>query len=102
MVSKNSKSLICRDIDEYLNGYFSGGKLFVKYINSKKEEYIVNSHFANKIELRDEALFKLEDIEEIKLSPTCDKKIRTCCYSFNNTVNFRGEPDIPEYRIIKN
>lgn len=27
---------------------------------------------------------------------TCDKKFITCCNKFNNAVNFRGEPFIPE------
>jgi hypothetical protein len=26
----------------------------------------------------------------------CDKSFRTCCNKFNNAVNFRGEPFIPE------
>lgn len=28
----------------------------------------------------------------------CDKKFITCCNRFNNAVNFRGEPFIPELR----
>ena len=102
VTSQAGKSIVCDGITEYSNGYFSNGKLVVEYNDGKKEEFLLKGHFANKIELRSEVIFNLEDIREMKLAPTCDKKIRTCCYSFNNTVNFRGEPDVPEYRIIKN
>ena len=102
ITGQTGSSLAIDGISEYSNGYFSNGKLFVEYNDEKKEEFSLKGHFANKIELIGKAIFNLEDIREVKLAPTCDKKIRTCCYSFNNTVNFRGEPDVPEYRIIKN
>ena len=31
----------------------------------------------------------------------CNKKFITCCNQFNNAVNFRGEPLIPEYNFLK-
>jgi len=101
ITNQTGSSLVCDGIAEYSNGYFSNGKIFIEYNDGEKEEFLLKGHFANKIELISKAIFNLDDIREVKLAPSCDKKIRTCCYSFNNTVNFRGEPDVPEYRIIK-
>ena len=94
-------NLFCEDLSEHKNNYFSGGVLFIEH-DGKQYEYPIKSHFANKVELFHRSNLNIKDVSKFYLAPTCDKKIRTCCYSFNNTVNFRGEPDIPEHRIIKN
>lgn len=101
VVKIEGNSLFCTDLSKHKNNYFSGGKLFVES-NNRQYEYDIKSHYANKIELLHVHNLNIKDISKFYLAPTCDKKIRTCCYSFNNTVNFRGEPDIPEHRIIKN
>ncbi|XVN43247.1 MAG: phage BR0599 family protein [Candidatus Rickettsia vulgarisii] len=36
-----------------------------------------------------------------KITAGCDKKFITCCNKFNNAVNFRGEPLIPNDDFIK-
>lgn len=97
----DGNNFIFEDLSNYKNDYFSGGKLFIEN-SGKQYEYIVKNHFSNKIELLLVNNLNIKDVSKFYLAPTCDKKIRTCCYSFNNTVNFRGEPDIPEHRIIKN
>jgi hypothetical protein len=33
--------------------------------------------------------------KQLKIIPQCDKKFSTCCNKFNNAVNFRGEPHVP-------
>lgn len=101
VTSIEGNNLLCDDLSSYENNYFSGGKLFVD-MGGKLYEYVIKRHFANKIELLNGNIFNIENAHKLYLSPTCDKKIRTCCYSFNNTVNFRGEPDILEHRMIKN
>ncbi len=101
VVKMEGNSLFCADLSKHKNNYFSGGKLFVAR-DGRQYEYDIKNHFANKIELLHAHNLNIKDVSKFYLAPTCDKKIRTCCYSFNNTVNFRGEPDIPEHRIIKN
>ena len=101
VISIEGNILLCDGLGDYGNNHFSGGKLFLEK-GQKQYEYVVKRHFANKIELLSGNILNIENVTKFYLSPTCDKKIRTCCYSFNNTVNFRGEPDIPEHRIIKN
>jgi len=42
--------------------------------------------------------------EKVKIFPGCDKTINSCYTKFNNTLNFRGEPFVPEFsgdRIFK-
>ena len=101
VINIEGDSFLCEDLSIYKSNYFSGGRLFVER-NDLVYEYPIKSHFANKIEVYTGSNLNIKDISKVFLSPSCDKKIRTCCYSFNNAVNFRGEPDIPENKIIKN
>lgn len=101
VISIEGNNLLCQDLSGYESNYFSGGKLHIEQ-SGKQCEYLIKRHFANQIELLNGNILDTDKANKFYLSPTCDKKIRTCCYSFNNTVNFRGEPDIPEHRIIKN
>lgn len=67
-------------------------------------EYSTNiiSHLGNIIDINITQEIDISLYHNVRLIPTCDKKYRTCCYSFNNKVNFRGEPHIPDINIIKN
>lgn len=60
------------------------------------------SHLGNIIDINLASGIDISLYHKLHLIPTCDKKYRTCCYSFNNKVNFRGEPHIPDINIIKN
>lgn len=62
----------------------------------------VLSHLGNMIDINIPKEIDISLYHTVRLIPTCDKKYRTCCYSFNNKVNFRGEPHIPDINIIKN
>jgi uncharacterized phage protein (TIGR02218 family) len=86
------------DIINREDGYFTGGKL----TDSNGREYRILVHVRRviEIEISSESNFSVGD--QVTLTPTCDKNFRTCCYSFNNAVNFRGEPAIPESNIVKN
>jgi uncharacterized phage protein (TIGR02218 family) len=37
-----------------------------------------------------------EEFDSVELVAKCDKTFESCCKIFNNAVNFRGEPHIPE------
>ncbi len=41
-----------------------------------------------------------KDAREVKIISGCDKNFITCCNKFNNAINFRGEPLIPEKDFI--
>lgn len=96
------EEIIFDNNDEYKSGYFSQGKMLVEYDDGKQKEYFIYNHFKDRLRIKNISEFDNQSINSIYLYPSCDKNIRTCCYSFNNAVNFRGEPDIPENRVIKN
>jgi len=101
LVAISGNILTC-DISGFENGYFIGGTVFVHNEKQGDYKFKILSHIANNIIIDISAEFHFAEQQEIKLIPACDKNFRTCCYSFNNAVNFTGEPAIPEYNIIKN
>ena len=79
-------------------GYFTGGKL----VTSDNKKFSILVHNNNNIEIETNDNHNISIQEMVKLIPACDKNFRTCCNRFNNAVNFRGEPSIPESNIVKN
>ena len=90
-------NIITCDIKDVEDGYFTGGKLREKGC----KEFKILMHSGNYIEINSTLALDFIGHKQITLIPACDKNFRTCCYSFNNAVNFRGEPAIPESNIIK-
>ncbi len=90
------RGLSCKD------GYLNDGTITLKSKdNASTKTYKIISHFDNNIRvLNYDANFDCD--EDIILTAGCDKNFRTCCYSYNNALNFRGEPFIPEKNIIEN
>ncbi len=84
------------------NGYFKNGVLLVVSEENNRYEFKILSHLGNNIEVDLDTEFDFKKHKSVTLIPGCDKNYRTCCYSFNNAVNFRGEPVIPESNIIEN
>ncbi|MBA2628814.1 MAG: phage BR0599 family protein [Rickettsiaceae bacterium] len=84
------------------NGYFKNGTLLAVGQEDNKYEFKILSHRGNNIEVDLDTEFDFINYKLITLIPGCDKNYRTCCYSFNNAVNFRGEPVIPDSNIIEN
>lgn len=84
------------------NGYFKNGTLLAFGQGGNKYEFKILSHHGNNIEIDLDTEFDFTNHKLITLIPGCDKNYRTCCYSFNNAVNFRGEPVIPDSNIIEN
>lgn len=83
---------------------FTRGWALLSGRNTSTPKYSTNiiSHLGNIIDLDITREIDISLYHEVLLIPTCDKTYRTCCYSFNNKVNFRGEPHIPDINIIKN
>ncbi|MDP4709523.1 MAG: phage BR0599 family protein [Rickettsiaceae bacterium] len=96
LLSHNVNLLIC-DIQDVEDGLFKGGKLRTE----DHREFKILTHNGNYIEIDSALELDFSGYKRVTLVPACDKKFRTCCYSFNNAVNFRGEPAIPESNIVK-
>ncbi|MFK7974213.1 MAG: phage BR0599 family protein [Rickettsiaceae bacterium] len=94
-----SGNILKCDITNIASGYFKGG---IVMIPSLQKKISILSHSDNNIEIYPQDVAYLRSSLQVTLIPGCDKKYRTCCYSFNNAVNFRGEPAIPEDNIIEN
>ncbi len=89
-------NIIC-NIEGFEDGFFNNGKVI-----TQEREFKIISHYKNNIEINVNQDLNLNSHQLITLVPGCDKKYRTCCYLFNNAVNFRGEPVILEFNIIEN
>ncbi len=88
------------------SGYFSGGKLIFildqEYAPIQAELYFIISHQANQIMLGKNAAPGIQSAYIAKILPGCDKKFITCCKKFDNALNFRGEPFVPEFNKLEN
>ena len=73
-----------------------------KQDSEEEYKFEIISHSGGNIEVANRTNFNFTPHQEVTLIPSCDKNFRTCCDYFNNAVNFRGEPAIPEYDLIKN
>jgi hypothetical protein len=84
------------------NGYFTGGSASFKTDHGKQFESKITRHFEKNIELNIivPAIFA-DNCKSVTLTVGCDKKFISCCNKFNNGVNFRGEPLIPDYNFLK-
>ncbi|WP_316353504.1 DUF2163 domain-containing protein [Candidatus Trichorickettsia mobilis] len=79
------------------NGYFDDGELVFK-----ETQFIAKilKQLDNNLELDQAIPDVLKEHKEVILIAGCDKKFITCCNKFNNAVNFRGEPWIPEDNFL--
>jgi len=84
-----------------------------KEICDKSDEYFTNGvvTFATKeleiVQFSNGTFVLLEPIpqniavgDEFTVLAGCDKVFRTCCERFNNAINFRGEPHLPNSNIM--
>ncbi|MEQ9116220.1 MAG: DUF2163 domain-containing protein [Rickettsiales bacterium] len=69
---------------------FIGGK-----VKARNNDYIIISVNNQTLELDSSFAEGAEYNDEVILEPNCDKSFSMCCKSYNNAINFRGEPDIP-------
>lgn len=90
------------NLSAYREGYFKGGLLKVTKEDGSIYEFKILSHYGNNIEIDFKFQFQILAHQSVTLIAGCDKNYRTCCYSYNNAVNFRGEPFIPESKILEN
>lgn len=80
------------------SGYFTGGDAilgegpFCSKILQHSNDFIILDQLIPE---------NVKDNKIVQLIAGCDKKFITCCNKFNNAVNFRGEPIIPDEKFIK-
>lgn len=91
----------CEEI-AHESGYFKGGQATVVSEEGHIYTCRISSHFLTQIEIEEWFVDKIKLSQVITLIPGCDKKFRTCCNKFDNALNFRGEPFVPEYKYLKN
>ena len=74
---------------------YTNGVAIVTYDNCIFNAKITR-HLKNVIALDRPIPSHITEIKTVLLTLGCDKKFATCCNKFDNAVNFRGEPFIPE------
>lgn len=90
------ESLRIENLDQE-NGYYNGGQIIFCDNNFSSK---VLSSFGDLVILEDVIPDYAKDAREVKIISGCDKNFITCCNKFNNAINFRGEPLIPDKDFI--
>ncbi|MDA9163407.1 phage BR0599 family protein [Rickettsiaceae bacterium] len=96
-----SGNVIHCNIPEYKGAHFKGGTMIVKDAEQGEYKFKIAASGQGSVEIENNLRFGFAGQRQVTLMPGCDKNFRTCCYSFKNAVNFRGEPAIPESNIIR-
>lgn len=93
---------IITDMQEKDPSYYEFGYLNIIQKNGNANKFVIVSHAENKIRLIQACKIEISDIESVYISAGCNKQFITCCKKFNNELNFRGEPFIPDFKILEN
>ncbi|MDR0296739.1 MAG: phage BR0599 family protein [Rickettsia sp.] len=91
------RTIVISNLDKE-NGYFNYGDAILD--NGQFYNKII-SHSGNLVILDKLILDSMKHNKTVDLIVGCDKNFITCCNKFNNAVNFRGEPLIPDDNFIK-
>lgn len=83
-------------------GYYKGGKAILYSRKGHIFTTSISSQYRNTIRLMTTPPKDFMNIKKIKLRAGCDKKFISCCKKFHNALNFRGEPFIPEFKVLEN
>ncbi|MCE2992766.1 MAG: DUF2163 domain-containing protein [Alphaproteobacteria bacterium] len=76
------------------DNYYAGGKVYFIDGPNADKPFQIASQNGNRINLMTTPHFKLEAETKYKMYVGCDKSFDTCINTFNNAINFRGEPHI--------
>lgn len=95
------RTMVISNLDKE-NGYFNYGDAILANSQADVQFYSkILSHSENLITLDKTIPDSMKHNKTVLLTVGCDKKFTTCCNKFNNAVNFRGEPLIPDDNFIK-
>lgn len=92
-----AKTIVISNLDKE-TGYYICGDV---YLGDKKFHSKIVSHVQNLLTLDKIIPENMKHHKNVMVTAGCDKKFITCCNKFNNAVNFRGEPLIPNDDFIK-
>jgi len=87
-----SGTTILLDINKEL-GYYDYGKV---HFSDTSRPILIIRQTSNSLILAEAVPPEFCNATEVRISPGCNKTIKTCCNKFNNVLNFRGEPFLPE------
>lgn len=76
--------------------YFQFGEIEFQTGANKSEVFDIRSSKENVIELMLPASYTMQKGDSYKIVRGCDKQFSTCINKYNNALNFRGEPHVPE------
>ncbi len=78
-------------------GYFDNGEA----IFGKNELVLKILHQSNNsITLAAAVPDEIKHLTQVKIIAGCDKNFQTCCEKFDNAINFRGEPFVPDNNYL--
>lgn len=102
VVKIQDRSIILENVKEK-SGYYTGGIAKLEDGEQIIAEFSIISHVDEIIILNKKVDSSLISPHlTLKMSPGCDRKLISCCKKFNNALNFRGEPFVPEFKILEN
>lgn len=102
-INLNKIELISMDKED---GYFNFGDIIIQY-EEKKWQSKITRHLGRIIETTQRLPYFFKKILQqniifsVNIIVGCDKKFTTCCNKFNNAINFRGEPFLPDKNFLK-
>ena len=79
-----------------IDNYYTYG--LVTFITGKNSNFTfeIKSHNKSHIRLYNSLPYEISINDKFSIVAGCDKSFITCSNKFNNSINFRGEPHIPE------
>ena len=92
-IFKKNNIIYSDQFKKYPDGYFEDFQCVYNNISYK----IIGSYNGNIIFYED---IQQSNFGKLSLINGCDKKFTTCSNKFNNAINFRGEPHIPENLLL--
>lgn len=95
VISTVNEHEIMLKLDDKVSNDFTGGIFEYKDKNNFTKVVEIFHHQDNLFKLKDKVDQKFSFGDRVILKLGCDKKFKTCKNSFNNIINFRGEPHVP-------
>ncbi len=102
-ISKIEGNIItCENLNQD-NNYFKLGSAIFKVNdtgNLLSFKYRINASSRNTIGLAVLPALEVQQAKMVTIIPGCDKEFTTCHQKYDNNINFRGEPFIPDDKIL--
>jgi uncharacterized phage protein (TIGR02218 family) len=95
----SSGKIVCFPLEKP-SGYFNFGKL--KFLTGHNSGFVIEikNHTNDDIEFVLPLHKAISAGDELEIIAGCDKSFSNCINKFNNAINFRGEPNVPQIRKL--